>query len=206
MGEVALERAVELSDVFDSKHNANKVKHAAFVIPVVNGEIYLAERNTPPFKGFYSAIGGKVDCSSEQWSQLGPTSRQIVEQGFERPSLAAIREFHEEMYGCLPEDFDLAQYRWERIGCINDAVTGVSCHIRLFDVLNSEFSPSPRELGLISRISDIDSVQINPLTRLALKMLSEVSCEVAAPDLSDVEYFGGAKFGNHYVLNYSSND
>ena len=64
----------DLSRRFSDRQKSNGVKYAAFAIPFKNGVLYLATRNTPPFKDLYSAIGGKVDESAESLGFGDPTA------------------------------------------------------------------------------------------------------------------------------------
>ena len=43
-----------------------KVRTVGFLIPVIDGEIWLAQRGTEPFKGFYGGIGGKAESKSSK--------------------------------------------------------------------------------------------------------------------------------------------
>ncbi len=201
----------DLSRMFDERQKLNRVKYAAFAIPVKDGVIYLATRNTPPFKGFYSAVGGKVDESAECLGFGNPTASSIRlgELGFERPTTAAVREFCEEMYfgRKFPDGFDLDKFEAAKLFCINDSVTGVSCYIRLVSVPSElYFTPSPREIGRVDRLVDIDPTQINPLTKVALVgMAKERSCsdfhdQLPPLDKLVVDYFG--PIWDHYLLSY----
>lgn len=195
----------DLVERFTSKHKANQIKYAAFSIPIKNGELYLAIRNTPPSKGLYCAIGGKIDKKNQESINISlgiPIHRgsgRLVEMGFERPTVAAIREFCEEMYSNkqFPRDFDIDnQFRIMRLGSFGDVNTGVDCYMRLLEVPEDlPFKPSPREIGKIDKVSNIDPKQLNPLTAVALDFikidpeLSQYKDQIPSLDVVEVKYF-----------------
>lgn len=88
-------------------------RDVGFLIPVVNGQIFLGQRGTPPKEGMYGAIGGKVDSYEglvSPFSTLhfniklgGHTVISIADQfaletNRELPAEAVLREFCEEAF------------------------------------------------------------------------------------------------------------
>lgn len=206
-----IEKLRQFSNRFSDKQKSSEVKYAAFVIPLRDGVIYLAERNTPPFKGLYSAIGGKMESGGTDDNDLDLTSSsfRLKKEGFERPTEAAIREFCEEMYYRteFPKEFELDDFKIVKLFRIDDVVTGVSCYFRLVSVPSHlPFVPSPREIGKVNRLVDIDPTQINPLTKVALIEIrndnTHTSYHDQLPSLDKlmVDYLGPV--GGSYLLSY----
>jgi hypothetical protein len=88
-----IKRINALTNAFESKNKSITTQYAAFAIPIIGGKIYLAVRNTPPHKGLYSAIGGKIEKTNEaipispffdvnEWLM---SSIHLDELGFEPP-------------------------------------------------------------------------------------------------------------------------
>ena len=101
-----------------------KERDVGFLLPVVNGEIWLGQRGTKPFKGHYGAIGGKNEYKNEDHKQSPfekPTlitkpgghqvhsisDQQAKKEGRELLTNTAAREFCEEIFSNLtyPNDF-----------------------------------------------------------------------------------------------------
>jgi hypothetical protein len=195
-----MEELSDLIDKFWNSHNRAKVKYAVFTVPVINGDIYLAQRNTPPQMGLYSLIGGKVDPFTEQDPKIElPTSQgsaYLGGKGFERLKWTSLRELIEELYNrgekLTGEDIkslDLKRFRIYDHETLLDANTGVKCYTKVVEVpeefslsgrmiKGDKFNPSDREIGRINRLSVSHSyiplVQINPLTKVALVLKPRV--------------------------------
>jgi len=162
----------DLVTAFLEKRDREGKKYAAFAIPVVDGIIHLAVRNTPPHVGLESAIGGKVE-RGESLVFPDPTRASVNLEilGYETPTSAAVREFFEEAYSRTVTDIDLQKIEIARLGCYDDLVTGVSCYMRVVRVPAWSFHPDPRQIGIPRPLSQIDPHRINPLTCLALHYL-----------------------------------
>jgi len=191
--ELAQKTYDELVEKFRKNSEKSKVKYAVFSIPIVNGKIILAKRNTAPQIGLYSAIGGKVDPAKENVPDIpfpmSGGSYSVMNKGYERLKWTGIRELIEELYHNgekLSEKeisgLDLTRFNIEDHSTILDTNTGIKCNFKVitlperFIVGNStiesnKFVPSKREVGDISELLKIDPGEINPLTKLALYTL-----------------------------------
>jgi hypothetical protein len=142
------------------------------------------ERRTEPHRGLFSLIGGKIDQSyltralDPQQSSL---SKRFSEEGLERPSYTMTRELLEELYTDqkAPEEDDIEAFEQrfapKRVNIIFDANCNAYNMVHLIKTLpDVPFSPSSREVGAIKRLDEIDSDELNPLTRFALKQLGYV--------------------------------
>jgi len=199
-----------------------KHPYAAFALPAVHwaGEpglqLYVAVRNTPPFQGLYSVIGGKVERNVENTDiaaklpDRSSSSFGLESEGWERPSLAAVREFCEEMYTRAKPELivkgDVLSMR--RIVRADDEVTGTSCYVRLMIVPGMDFSPNSREIGDIKPLKDVSPRLLNPLTQVTIRGMYELpgfeNFRDQLPRLEDLTVScEGPCEGNHYVFGYA---
>ena len=164
---------------------------AAFVLPVVGDSIYVGMRATPPHRGFYGAIGGKIDPYSDQnmlqtsrpeWASTVTAVNNLTTcLGEEFPSEAGIREFCEEAFHgrTYPDGFeprDITDVIW--LGMIRDRdpvrpAVHHDCYFFLARVNRRDFSPNPRELADIMPLVSVPWRQIYPLTQIALAQVAE---------------------------------
>ncbi|MFH1650376.1 MAG: hypothetical protein ABIA93_07570 [Candidatus Woesearchaeota archaeon] len=201
---------------FKMRFGTQKHPYAAFVLPVLqtSNEPFLAIRNTEPFVGLFSVVGGKVDTGSgtEKGDRLGErarSSRRLEDQGWERPKLTSLREFAEEIYGStFAETFPETPLNQSRIARINDAVTGVSMYVYLATVPEKAFSPSEREVGEIRALGQINAAEMNPLTQVVMRALHdnpafERLAHLIPPKEELTVIFAGPKAGtDHYLFTY----
>jgi len=170
-----------------------KIRKVGFLLPIINGKIYLGQRGTEPFKGYYGAIGGKAEPASERAIHNQPqviykpgnhpdislTDRLAQEEGRELISETSIREFCEEIFSELkfPEEFrkeDITDVY--KLGFITDIVPNIpgvenDCYFHIAHVNRTDFSLSPREVTDFRELSKIDPRKIFPLTRITLNHL-----------------------------------
>ncbi|MBT4446368.1 hypothetical protein HOA92_06230 [archaeon] len=88
-------------------------RDVGFLIPIVNGEIWLGQRGTPPHEKMYGAIGGKTDayegivCPFDALSNiikmgghstLSVADRAALSSNKELPGETTLREFCEETF------------------------------------------------------------------------------------------------------------
>ena len=97
-----------------------KLIHTAFLLPVIDGELYLGRRGTPPFTGYWGGIGGKADVNKENpWNKpkliekmggakvISHVDEFMNAEGLECIASTAVREFCEETFSDrkFPKDF-----------------------------------------------------------------------------------------------------
>jgi len=165
-------------------------KYASFLIPIIDGQIYLAQRGTEPHKGLYGAVGGKSDPQ-----KAAPQRPRLVKlagghlklsfsdfhahsEGREYTLDTAIREFCEEMFSAkkYPVDFgeeDITEI--VNLGWIGDRIPPFPAFINqfYFGKLNrKDYSPSKREITDFKPIKEIKGEQIFPIAQAALIQLS----------------------------------
>lgn len=167
--------------------------HAAFLIPVIDGQIYLCKRGTEPFKGYFGAVGGKSDLLSGN-NVLGMPNKiikpggqrvksladQVAKSlGRENPAEAACREFCEEIFSELkyPQDFsptDITDVY--KLGMVEDQPPGYTkisvCYFHIAQVHRKDFSLSSREVRSFKPLAEItQDEQIFPITKMALEQI-----------------------------------
>ena len=171
---------------------------ACFLIPVLDGEIWLGRRGTEPHKNQYGAIGGKAIEHRDSGlanaprvietigggSKLSVADRLAQEYGLEWPAETAVREFCEEAFSDqrYPEDFaegDITNII--QLGGMNDDISGRTYHclVYLATIHRTDFSLSRRELSDLRPLSTVHPETIFPLTQLALLHLKYVLREKA---------------------------
>ncbi len=192
-----MEILFDLTDKFNENHRLASMKYAVFTAPVINGRIYLAQRNTPPQVGLYSLIGGKVDPLTQEDPKIdmpaSPGSGYVGKKGFERLKWTSLRELIEELYNgggkLTAEDIqslDLTGFHIYDDETLLDANTGVKCYTKVVEVPKEfslfgrrikceEFSPSKREIGEVRMACLINPWLINPLTKVALILMKSDS-------------------------------
>ncbi|HYD03152.1 MAG TPA: hypothetical protein VEC16_02530 [Alphaproteobacteria bacterium] len=170
-----------------------KTRTVSFLLPIINGQIYLGQRGTPPFQGFYGGIGGKAEAKSDRYlhnqkqlitthgghKKTSLTDIIASQSGLELFSETAIREFCEEIFSKskFPENFtkqDITDIYG--LGFIRDVLpeepkTQNICYFYIANVNRTDFSPSPREILNFKSINQIPLSQIFPLTKMALNHL-----------------------------------
>jgi hypothetical protein len=174
-------------------------KYASFLIPVIDGEIYLGQRNTQPYKGFFGAIGGKSDPSKSTELphliekpggrlQLSIADRIAQQEGREFPGTTAVREFWEEVFNAsCPEEGELTDRL--RLGLIVDTApdgTAYHCHFHLANVHRKDIHLSQRELSAFLPLRDIPSDRIFPISQIALEEV-RWRCTTRLPNFSAYE-------------------
>jgi len=167
-----------------------KTVYVSFLIPVVDGSIYLGKRNTEPYRGLYGAIGGKSETAGKTGFYIFPETmitlgghtkeknfdRINAEQGREYGRETAVREFFEEAFSKLryPRDFtteDITDVF--DLGFIVDTDenipnTDFCCHFYLGNVHRNDFSLSNRELTDLKPLTQLKPEEIWPMTKMVL--------------------------------------
>ena len=186
------------------------MKTVGFLLPVINGEIYVGQRGTDPFKGLYGPIGGKSEKASGpgKFPRFKPTPAgvwvlapdcKIAEyEGLEYPTDAAAREFMEEAFqdtdtGCISG--------MAKIGGINDEYQGelINLNFYIANCGRSDFNPSHRELTDIARLQDVDPGQLYPNAKVVLWGLQEY---LRNANMEEPDDFGFALLGRNLFKDY----
>ena len=194
------------------------MEESAFILPVVNQRLHLAQRGTELFHGYWCAVGGKSkERSPEQankmslshlvtkpWgSQLSVNDRIRESMGREYGLETAIREACEELYSNrrYPEDFSPEEFANPALlGFIDDTYKigdrERAAHNCLFMVqlLNRDFNFSAREVKDFKPLEEIPvGAPIVLMTRLSLinmRVLIECGLFDCHKDNYDVAYLG----------------
>ncbi|MCF7866352.1 hypothetical protein K9L67_01840 [Candidatus Woesearchaeota archaeon] len=166
-----------------------KIRFVSFLIPIIDGEIWLGQRGTEPFKEYYGAIGGKVDESTsldnnyaqiikkpgnhKEYSVLDKIALEKQKEFFKK---AAVREFAEEIFSKqqFPNDFsnkDITNIL--KLGVIEDTLLNQpdyrnDCIFYLANINRKDFTPSLREIKNFQPLSKINYSEIFPITKIAL--------------------------------------
>jgi hypothetical protein len=158
------------------------MKSASFAYPLINWEIYVAQRNTEPFIHMRGPIGWKAeshDTINERptykntlgWRQeliLTDTIHQA--QWLEFTATTAIREMIEELF-TIKEPKAINRFieqnikSQKRIGLVVDAV---HCSFYIVECLSSNFNISQRELGGVKKLNEIPLDELYPLAKASL--------------------------------------
>jgi len=168
--------------------------YTAFLFPVVDGRLFVGQRNTPPFEGFWGPIGGKNDSrknvAPSRWDSPkliekmgGHKVLSIVDRysdmiGAEYMQGTAVRECCEELFSDekFPDDFEDDDFSdVVRVGSLDDCVeikgrtVETANYIYISRVGRTDFSPSPREIAGFKPLTEITSGdRMFPLAKLAL--------------------------------------
>ncbi len=184
-------------------------REASFLIPVIDDDIYLCQRGTEPYQGYWCAIGGKADpkkstlCSiwasplkiekpgGHKVSSIGERFRE--EAGMEPITETAVREGCEELFSnrSFPQDFSSSDFsELCSLGFIQDSVSiggePISTVNRFVigKVNRRDFYLSKREVADFKPLRQIPlDANFVPITRIALAGL-RVSLEYELPILS----------------------
>ncbi|MFH1972676.1 MAG: hypothetical protein ABIJ18_04325 [archaeon] len=185
-----------------------------FTIPVINGQIYLGQRGTEPFQGYYGAIGEKVEKGlSHPFNQrlyketlgghLVPSAitRNAELLGEEQPIGSAIRGLCEEVFSDkkFPEDFSEGDFSHPAaLGVIVDNYKSKKqhCHFILLTVNRDDFHLSQRELQSFKPLQDLTlEDKLFPLTKLALLQVAWSAESRHWFYLQDHEHYNGMNLG-----------
>lgn len=168
-----------------------KVQYAAFLLPVIEGKIYLGQRGTNPHQGAFGPIGGKLESFRPDglWHKpqmiTKPGGHQVISltdlmaqgQGLEFPYGTAIREFSEEVFnGKTIREGDITDLF--RLGFVVDYDTQLpdvefECYFHMANVHRKDFSLSHRELTSIKPLEDLaETDRLYPLTEILLTHLA----------------------------------
>jgi 8-oxo-dGTP pyrophosphatase MutT (NUDIX family) len=162
--------------------------NASFVIPVIDGEVYVGRRVKEPHAGLYGAIGGKAEPyrDGNQWDKpqiiphiseysgkIGVVDRLLREKGLEYSLGTAVRELCEEVFSHVdyPDGFvneDITHLF--RLGVVEDVFGGEisECVFYLALVSRNDFCLLETELSSFVPIKDVQADDIYPLTQVAL--------------------------------------
>ena len=197
--------------------NNIKYRYTGFFIPIIDGQICLAQRGTEPFKGYFGAIGGKAEYNFSQDKSTSPKifdrphlitqmgghvrvsiSDRIADyQQRERPSQSAIREFLEEIFSekKFPEDFSEDDIKdTYNLGTIEDVFLQNPNEIWVNEFIMGkinrvDFSPNTREVMSFKPLEKLTSGQIFPLTKMALHNLKWMITEWHVSDESPLKKY-----------------
>ena len=160
--------------------DAQPITHVSFLIPIMNDKIYLGQRATPPWKGYYGPIGGKsgsamTDHLPYTKYALGGHKIPIINdqlsmlEGREFGHVAALREFYEETFQRLPHSFNLPGIVY--LGSVSDEYSDKpqSCSFYFSLIPKRKWNINPHELSDISPVTEIPHELIFPLGQLALE-------------------------------------
>lgn len=162
-------------------------REASFVIPVHQGNIFLARRRKPPYANLFSLIGGKLKQPNIRKTLVTQRPRTTL---IENPYEAACREFCEEMYGdgvyeeklLLADFLTRLDFRLFNLGYIFDEEFDYVCHISLGCTDEfPEFKLADGEVYDRRVITEIPKEEINPMSQVALDYLRIFSSKVLLP-------------------------
>lgn len=157
----------------------DKLIDVGFLYPVIDGKIYVGQRGTEPYKGFYGPIGGKSEIHNpddplyvKDFPATPHVSRADVlakARDKEFGHSSAVREFYEEA-------FQIREIPWNevsaifKIGAITDSFKDVTtnCQFYLAMIGRNGFNPSSRELTDIKPLEEVDESQLYPLAKASL--------------------------------------
>lgn len=90
-------------------------RYATLSIPVGKEGIYLVKRMQPPQKDLYSMVGGKLELTGNDNSEVygGSLKGKLMREGYEDIAESAVREFLEEM-------FHKKDFRWVEDKLVED--------------------------------------------------------------------------------------
>lgn len=150
-----------------------------FLYPVIDGQIYVGQRGTEPYQGFYGPIGGKSESHNpndlpyikEYPAQPHVPYSDIIAKARNKEfgHASATREFYEEV-------FQIKTVPWEevlnifKIGAITDSFGDkfTNCQFYLAMVTRNSFKLSPRELKNIKALTEINEKELYPLAKASL--------------------------------------
>lgn len=150
-----------------------------FLYPVIGGQIYVAQRNTDPYKKFYGPIGGKSEAHNPDeppYIKDQPAHKHIPysdiltrSRNKEYGHTSAVREFYEEAYQLKLIDWNEISDLF-KIGSITDQFNGLitNCQFYLARLARSDFNPNLRELSDIKPLIEIEPGQLFPLAQASL--------------------------------------
>lgn len=176
---------------------SKKVIEVGFVIPIIDGKLFLGKRGTEPQKGKWGAVGGKLEnlnLTSAIYSKLFKRKSlhldgNVYEKNSEIDRVAknqesilagALRETAEELFSDDEKNFSESDLKNLFInpvylGMLKDKYMGKNILSYFYIVtLNSKLSNlnlSSREIPEFERFSDIEFSKIWPMTQLALFQL-----------------------------------
>lgn len=164
----------------------------AFLFPVIDDQLYLGQRGTPPFASYWGAVGGKSDVPTENnpWDEphliekmggakvICVADRFARRKGREHLQGTAVREFCTEIFSNrnFPRGFEEGDITdIIKLGFVSDVaeVRGeqhdVSNYFYIARVHRKGFSLSPREITGFKPITDLTSEdKLFPIGKIAL--------------------------------------
>lgn len=169
-----------IEKILDVEIEENKYEFASFLFSIIDGKLYLGQRNTPPNKGLYGPVGGKADSKSEEEDNLfletiGGHQKQYVSHsiseklGVEYPNVTAIREFFEEIfYQKKWTEKDVGQIY--KLGSLDDKYKNrdIWLNFYLAEINRNDFDLSPREIMDFKPIEELRDEQIYQIAKPAL--------------------------------------
>lgn len=179
----------------------HKERYVGFLFPVIDGEIYVGQRGTEPFKGYYGAVGGKNDPKTTDrfnrqhliykpggHQELSIADKIMVDHGREGLAQTAIREFCEEIFQGVPypEGFADDDFRYvQRLGVVHHQPEGSDtmnhCYFHIAQISRTDFRLSPREIHDFRPLRGLSNDNLFPISRLPLAHL-RFMLEVAPAD------------------------
>jgi ADP-ribose pyrophosphatase YjhB (NUDIX family) len=160
--------------------------YTSFLIPVIEGKIYLGQRATAPQKGLYGGIGGHLEPAEKirgepyriekPGGSMQPSfiEKMAARTGSEHFMSAAVRECLEEMFNEQEPDVSCVSNLWLIRG-IEDVFKSMQYfNVFFLGTINrpaSEIKPQPKELTDVRPLVDIPVDQIYPIAQVALEEL-----------------------------------
>ena len=150
-----------------------------FLYPVIQGQIYVAQRNTDPYRTYYGPIGGKAEAHNPDepaYIKDQPAHKHIPysdtlaqARNVEYGHTSALREFYEEV-------FQIKQIDWTeisnlfKIGAITDQFKNrlTNCQFYIAQLERTDFRLSTRELSNIKPLIEVNPDQLFPLAKASL--------------------------------------
>lgn len=179
-----------------------KERYVGFLFPVIDGELYVGQRGTEPFKGYYGAVGGKNDPKKTDrfdhkhlihklggHRELSIADKIMIDQGREGLAQTAIREFCEEIFQGIPfpEGFANDDFRYvQRLGVVHHQPDGSEtmnrCYFHIAHVHRKDFCLSSREIHDFRPLRGLSNDDLFPISRLPLARLVHMLQEFGGPD------------------------
>lgn len=190
-----------------------KTQYASFLLPVIDGEIFLGERVKEPNANKFGAIGGKSRFDSglglihfpQYMTKPGGSRERTIADRLARHERrefvaeTAVREFCEEVFydKRYPDDFnkdDITDV--VRLGCVVDhhemfPDTDLMCYVNIGIVNRRDFSLKADELRSMQTLRILSGSQIFPITTIALLQLRFLCEEGIVGDVEQYKAYKG---------------
>ncbi|MFH1401173.1 MAG: hypothetical protein ABIH41_06675 [Nanoarchaeota archaeon] len=181
----------------------SEVKIVSFLLPVIEGQLYLGQRNTEPRRGSFGPVGGKGERATapavygtvHMITHLSGNRRMSIAddfaigEGLELVAETAAREFCEEVFSdrSYPDDFAQGDIEsMHKLGFVMDLVGAQSflCYVHLAVVNRDDVALSARELAAFEPLTRLRQDEIDgifPIGQYALEQVRYLF-QMRAPD------------------------